>query len=317
MSAHVLAISGIEGDMLNYAREFLVLAKQLNFVRAADTLHVSQPTLTRHIARLEQEVGFKLFHRNPMALTDAGQSFYNAVGGIIDQLDTAVDQGRRIAAESGSGILVNLLMSSNNKFADIIFEAMAIFHGRFPYTPTPRLFQDHTLGIAESVIEGKADVGIVFTKPAELPAGFSSAHLLDLPLMVYVHNENPLIERETLSVEDLRDCHLVCPSNPYLQTTFEGAVETMREHGIEPRYRVREVDEFDRIPSTIQADEILFKTARSVLPTPPATFLTAKRFVDPVPHYHVYAIYRTDDHDHAPADFVSICRSLVREHLSH
>ena len=61
--------------MLDYAREFLVLAKQLNFVRAAETLHISQPTLTRHIAYLEQELGFKLLNRSPMALTEAGQSF--------------------------------------------------------------------------------------------------------------------------------------------------------------------------------------------------------------------------------------------------
>lgn len=301
--------------MLDYAREFIVLAKRLNFVRAADALHISQPTLTRHIAYLEQELGFKLFNRNPMALTEAGQNFYHAVSGIIDQLDAAIDQGRRIAAESGAGILINLTMSSNNKFADIVFEAMTVFHERFPYAPMPRLFQDHTLSIAESVLQGKADVGLVFTKPDGLPEGFGSAHLLDLPLMVYVHNENPLAARETITVEDLADSYLVCPANPYLQSTFEGAVETMREHGIEPKYRVREVDEFDRIPSTIRPDELLFKTAVNVLPAPPATFLSAKRFTDPVPHYHIYAIYREDGRSSAPADFVSICRRVIRERM--
>ena len=301
--------------MLDYAREFLVLAKQLNFVRAAEILHISQPTLTRHIAYLEQELGFKLFNRNPMALTDAGRSFSSAVSGIIEQLDSAIDQGRRIAAESGTGILVNLMMSSNNKFADIVYEAMAIFHERFPYTPAPRVFQDHTLGIEESVIEGKADVGLVFTKPTDLPDGFECDHLLDSPLMVYVHTSNPLAERTSIAVEDLRDCYLICPSSPYLQTTFEGAVETMRARGIEPKYRVREVDEFDRIPSTIQPDEILFKTARSVEQTPPATFLKALPFVDPVPQYHVYAIYRVDPHNHAAKDFVSVCKGLIKQRL--
>ncbi|MEC4271907.1 LysR family transcriptional regulator [Adlercreutzia sp. R25] len=302
--------------MLDYAREFLVLAKQLNFVRAAEALHVSQPTLTRHIAYLEQELGFKLFNRNPMALTAAGQSFCHAINGIIDQLDRAVDQGRRIAAENGSGILVNLVMSSNNKFADVIFEAMTLFHERFPYSPMPRLFQDHTMGIEQSVIEGKVDIGLVFTRPTNLPEGFSSVHLLDLPLMVYVHACNPLAERESIAVEDLSSCHLICPSNPYLQTTFEGAMETMREHGIEPRYRVREIDEFDRIPSTIQPDEMLFKTASHLSAAPPATFLVAKRFVDPAPLYHVYAVYRTDARDHAPGDFISICKSLIENRLT-
>ena len=297
--------------MLDYAREFIVLAKHLNFLRAAEVLHVSQPTLTRHIACLEQEVGFKLFNRNPMSLTDAGQSFYGAIGGIIDQLDNAVDQGRRIAAESSPGIFINLTMSSNNRFADIIFEAMALFHERFPYAPRPRLFQDHTLGIAESVFDGKADVGLVFTKPAKLPEGFACVHLLDLPLMVFLHNSNPLTKREAISIEDLRDCYLVCPANQYLQTTFDGAMETMRAHGIEPKYRVREIDEFDRIPSTIRTDEMLFKTSHSAPSAPPATFLTAMRFVEPIPQYHIYAIYQTDSPNRAPEDFIGICQSLM------
>lgn len=298
--------------MLDNAREFLVLAKELNFVRAAETLHVSQPTLTRHIAYLEQELGFRLFNRNPMALTEAGQSFYASITGIIDQLDAAVDRGRRIAAETSPGILVNLTMSSSNKWSDIIYEAMTVFHEKYPYAPMPRLFQDHSMGIAESVFSGKAAVGLVFTKPTSLPEGFRCVHLIDVPLMVYLHRDNPLAQRESVTVEDLRDCHLICPSSPYLRSTFEGAVETMREHGIEPQYRVRELDEFDRIPFSVQHDEMLLKTDQPVA-EPPATFLRAVPFADPKPHYHVYAVYREDARGHVEERFVEICRDLVRQ----
>lgn len=302
--------------MLDQAREFIVLAKHLNFVRAAEDLHISQPTLTRHIACLERELGFKLFNRNPMALTKAGESFRESIGGIIDQLDAAIDRGRCISAETGKGILINIVLSSNNKFSDFVYEAMAAFHERYPYTPSPRLFHDNSISIADSITTGKADIGLVFTKPTHLPEGFVCTHLLDLPLAVYLHNENPLAQRDCITVEDLRDHYLVCPANPYLQTTFEGAVETMREHGIEPKYRVREINEFDCIPSTLHQDEFLFKTNQSALLAPPAAFLSLVHFADPIPQYHVYALYRDDPKNRALADFIRLCRNLINLHMA-
>ena len=161
--------------ILDNEREFLVLARELNFVRAADMLHISQPTLTRHIAYLEKELGFKLFNRSPMSLTEAGQTFCTAIGGIIDQLDASVDACRRIAAETSVGLLINIILSSNNKFADIIYEAMTVYRDKNPYTPMPRLYQNHEMSVAETVYAGKADVGIVFTKPSNIPEGFAAS----------------------------------------------------------------------------------------------------------------------------------------------
>ena len=59
------------------------------------------------------------------------------------------------------------------------------------------------------------------------------------------------------------------PTTPNLLTTFEGAVETFRKHGIEPKHRARTLTEFDRIPFTLQPDEMLFKTANNArIPIP-------------------------------------------------
>ena len=51
---------------------FLAIAREENFTRAAEQLHVTQPTLSRQIADLEQELGVKLFTRSNhhIVLTD-------------------------------------------------------------------------------------------------------------------------------------------------------------------------------------------------------------------------------------------------------
>lgn len=46
--------------LLNY---FLVVAKEENITKAANVLHVTQPTLSRHLMQLESELGVKLFNR--------------------------------------------------------------------------------------------------------------------------------------------------------------------------------------------------------------------------------------------------------------
>ena len=60
---------------LRVLRYFLTLAREESISRAADALYITQPTLSRQIAELEEEMGTPLFVRNnrSVTLTDAGQ----------------------------------------------------------------------------------------------------------------------------------------------------------------------------------------------------------------------------------------------------
>lgn len=73
-------------------RTFVVMAKELNFHRAAERLFLAQPTVTVHIRQLEEYVGYVLFERvgRKVRLTEAGQRFRLHADRILEAHDEAL-----------------------------------------------------------------------------------------------------------------------------------------------------------------------------------------------------------------------------------
>ena len=76
---------------LNLLVEFALLARHLNYSRAARELNLTQPTLSRHIVQLEEELGVQLFRRDrqSVALTEAGRMFLPEAEGVVARYETA------------------------------------------------------------------------------------------------------------------------------------------------------------------------------------------------------------------------------------
>ena len=82
---------------LRHLRYFIAVAEELNFSRAAERLHVSQPPLSHQIKQLEEEVKVRLFDRNKrwVRLTSGGRLFLEHARQVLAQLDGAVLAARR------------------------------------------------------------------------------------------------------------------------------------------------------------------------------------------------------------------------------
>ena len=97
---------------------FVILARELNYTRAAEKAHITQTAMSRKISSIEDELSVQLFTRNhhQVGLTSAGQEFYNQILPILENYDAAVvhaqntDKGLRDSVQIGVGVYEHALL---------------------------------------------------------------------------------------------------------------------------------------------------------------------------------------------------------------
>src|SRR5437763_5213009 len=90
-----------DGIELRHLRAFVAVAEELNFGRAAERLHVSQPALSRQIRGLEQLLGCELLRRSTLQveLTMAGEALLERASKVLADVDEAVTANLAVSRE--------------------------------------------------------------------------------------------------------------------------------------------------------------------------------------------------------------------------
>jgi DNA-binding transcriptional LysR family regulator len=111
-------------------RYFLALNRERNFTRAAESLYITQQTLSAHIAALEKELGSLLFERTtPLKLTYAGHSFLKyAVH--FDRLNSSLKDEFDDLRNNRRGLLRVGIATTRAKI--LIPNIMLLFHKEYP-----------------------------------------------------------------------------------------------------------------------------------------------------------------------------------------
>ena len=143
-------------------RYFLRIAEDLNFHRAAEALHLSQPSLSQQIRSLEEEIGAALFHRTnrKVQLTVAGEALLPRVRGILHSMDEAIAEAQRVS-QGLSGLLT--LAFGSSALVGILPAALREFQKQAPNVDLQLKECEPKEQIA-SIIQRACDVGFVHAK---------------------------------------------------------------------------------------------------------------------------------------------------------
>lgn len=184
---------------LRHIRYFVVLAEELNFSRAAEKLHISQPPLSRQIQELEEEIGTRLFTRTnrQVELTHAGKLFLNKAYQILDQVEQACISTRL----SSTGREGDFRIGFSSTVQDLI-PSLQKYREQFPKVGII-LHQMASNEQIEALNEKKIDVGLV-----TIPVNHTKIEVIPfkkVEFMVALPEKHPLAIKPSVYIRDLAD----------------------------------------------------------------------------------------------------------------
>ena len=249
-------------------RYFLAVAREENMTRAAEILHVTQPTLSKQLKSLEEELGKKLFTRHSFSikLTDEGILLRDRAEDLVQMADKIEKEFLSLDDITGGELYFGLAESYQIKY---LARAIKVFKEQYP-----SLHYHITSGDTEQITD-KLDKGLLdFLVLAELPDNRKYEYISFPESDVWgliIPADDPLAEKETISVSDLKGLPLFCSDqawnnelkewagNDFPDLTQEGSFRLAYNGSIFTRERLGYLLTFKNLIDTSEGSGLVFR----------------------------------------------------------
>ncbi len=216
-------------------RYFLTAAREEHMTRAANLLHISQPTLSKTIKALEEELGKPLFIRHSfrIELTEEGMLLRKRAEDLIDLADKIENEFTALDIIDGGDLYFGLAESYQIRF---LAKQIKIFK-----TLYPKLHFHITSGDTEQVIEklnaGILDFAILVEDPDPSVYDFIELPVKDTWVLVMPEND-PLAAKEYLQPKDLVGLPLFCSEQSWQKDIPKWAGSYFASYQFEGSFRL-------------------------------------------------------------------------------
>src|SRR5215813_9722157 len=214
---------------LKQLRYFVAAAEQASVTGAARKIHVSQPSISAHIAQLEDRFELQLFvrhHAQGLSLTPAGRRFLLEARNLLGHAGELQQSARGLADELAGDLDIGCFIT----FAPLLMPALLrAFATRFPDIAV-KLHEDHTEALIQSLRGGRFDLALTYD--LNLGPDIAFDPLAEVPLHVLLPSRHRLAREDALSLGALIEEPLVLlglpQSRDYFLSIFYGL-------GLQPR----------------------------------------------------------------------------------
>ena len=221
---------------LRHLRYFLAVAETGSLTVAAERrLHTSQPSLSRQIRDLEDEVGAELFNRSArgVELTPAGKAFLDHARLALSQVDAAIEAARRASQPTKQVFALGFLTGQEMTWLP---RAMQVLRDELPNIDVT-VSSHYSPDLADALARGKLDLAFLRAEP-----GFDLDYRVvnREKLIVLMPSDHALTERATIRPEDFAGEPFIMATNKakvlhqvILQYLRDKAIEVKPEHGVD------------------------------------------------------------------------------------
>ena len=221
---------------LRHLRYFVAVAEELNFTRAAEKLHLAQPSLTRQIHNLEEELGVRLLDRtkNQVSLTEEGRSFLLDARRLLALSLESVQAVQRFSR--GESIQLNLGYLFKFNF-DLLPATLETFYQISPDIAV-NLFDMSPAEQLRALEARKIDLGFVGLRPPAAGknlAALSWECIARHNVVVVLPARHPLAKRSRILAKDLKSLFFVAMSEQTHPGSRDWLSGLCRQAGFTPR----------------------------------------------------------------------------------
>jgi DNA-binding transcriptional LysR family regulator len=234
---------------LRHLRYFTAVATELHFGRAAEKLHIAQPPLSKQIQDLEAELGFELFTRTKrsVTLTPAGQAFLVEVAQIFQQLNKAIEIGRKTSRGELGQISIGFVGSATYHILPVILQQ---FRDKYPHVQ----IELHELTTDRQLIwlrEGRIDIGLI--RPPIIDVDFGSQIIFQESLVVALPSNHHLAKLNTIQLSSLATEPFILFPRQLAPGLYDPIIAICQAAGFSPQV-VQECIQMQTIVSLVSAN---------------------------------------------------------------
>lgn len=195
------------GVELRHLRYFVAVAETLNYRRAAERLHVSQPALSKQIKDLENDLRAQLFMRNTggVVLTPAGATFLDEARDVLERVEIATEAARAAQAGHGGRLAIGSLGGVS---AGFLAPALAVFRARFPQVEVT-LHEAPISDQLQALRSGLIQIAFATGPATTVPPALDTAEVLATRIAVAMAREHRLASQPSITLAELAAEYLV------------------------------------------------------------------------------------------------------------
>lgn len=218
---------------LRHLRYFVAVAETLSFTKGAERLRLAQPSLTRQIRDLEEEIGVRLLDRTKqkVSLTDEGRSFLADAKRVLNLAEDIVESVQRLSRREISALNIGYVA---NLFYDLLPVTLASFQRSFP-TVSINLF-DMTYGDQfRAIEEGRIDLGFVGLREAIEERGLQFRPIASHRVVAALPKDHPVASKPAVKLKELEPMFFIGMSESSYPGYRGWLRETCQKVGFSPR----------------------------------------------------------------------------------